>query len=191
METQVLFIQGGGAGAHDADRLLMESLQKALGNGYRVRFPLMPNEDDPKYEAWKAAIEARLTELSGPIVLAGHSLGGFLLLKFLVETRLPPDLAGLFFIAMPFVSESEGWQFPDMALPEGFAEKISGVPTFLYHSRDDEVAPFEHLDLYRARLVHATLRVFDGRGHQFQNDLGAVADDIRRLKPILSRATLP
>jgi uncharacterized protein len=192
MDTQVLFIQGGGEGAYDADRLLADSLQRTLGHGYRVRCPRMSDEDDPQYDAWKTGIEAGLTEMRGAIALVGHSLGAFLLVKFLVETKLPPDLVGVFLIATPFVSESEGWQFPDMALPKEFGEKLSGVPTFLYHSRDDEVVPFEHLALYRARLPPATARVFDGRGHQFRNDLTEVADDIKDcVRPDLSRAALP
>ena len=60
----MLFIQGGSEGAYEADRLLADSLQKTLGHGYRVRYPRMPNEDDPQYEAWKTAIEASLAEMS-------------------------------------------------------------------------------------------------------------------------------
>ncbi len=180
MATQVLFIQGGSEGAWEADRLLADSLQNALGREYRVRYPRMPDEDEPQYDAWKAGIEASLAEIRDPIALAGHSLGAFMLVKFLAETKLPVDLLGLFLIATPFVSETEGWRFPDMAPPNSFAEKLNVGTTFLYHSRDDEVVPFEHLALYRAKLPRATTRVFEGRGHQFRNDLTEVADDIRR-----------
>jgi uncharacterized protein len=179
MQTQVLFIQGGSEGAYEADRLLADSLQKALGNEYGVRYPRMPNEDDPQYDAWKTAIEASLAESRGAIALVGHSLGAFMLVRYLAETRLPPGLIGLFLIATPFVSETEGWRFPDLAPPESFAKKLNAVTIFLYHSRDDEVVPFEHLALYRARLPRATVHMFEGRGHQFRNDLTEVADDIR------------
>ena len=47
---QVLFIQGGGAGAHDDwDDKLVDSLRGALGDGYVVLYPRMPAEDDPGY----------------------------------------------------------------------------------------------------------------------------------------------
>src|SRR5258707_15728966 len=37
---QILFIQGGGAGAHDVwDGKLVESLRRELGGGYEVRYP--------------------------------------------------------------------------------------------------------------------------------------------------------
>ncbi len=45
---QVLFIQGGGAGAHDErDGKLVESLRRELGGRYEVRQPRMPEEGDP------------------------------------------------------------------------------------------------------------------------------------------------
>ena len=54
---QILFIQGGGAGAHDEwDDKLVESLRRELGDGYEVRYPRMPDEDDPSYARWSAAI---------------------------------------------------------------------------------------------------------------------------------------
>ena len=120
----MLFIQGGSEGAYEADRLLADSLQKTLGHGYRVRYPRMPNEDDPQYDAWRTAIQASLAECRGAIALVGHSLGAFMLVKFLAETKLSPNLIGLFLIATPFVSETEGWQFPDMAPPKAFAKRL-------------------------------------------------------------------
>ena len=54
-------------------------------------------------------------------------------------------------------------------------------PIFLYHSRDDPVIPFTHLAMYAAKLPQATIREFDGRGHQFENDLSEVAADILSL----------
>ena len=39
-KRQVLFIQGGGAGAHDEwDVRLVDDLQRALGDEYEVRYP--------------------------------------------------------------------------------------------------------------------------------------------------------
>jgi hypothetical protein len=47
---QILFIQGGGAGAHDEwDDKLVESLRRELGAGHEVRYPRMPGEGDPAY----------------------------------------------------------------------------------------------------------------------------------------------
>ena len=58
---QVLFIQGGGAGAHDEwDDKLVDSLRQHLGDGYEVRYPRMPGEDDPSYARWSVALRREL-----------------------------------------------------------------------------------------------------------------------------------
>jgi len=56
-----------------------------------------------------------------------------------------------------------------------------GAPIFLYHSRDDEIVPFAHMAIYAKKLPQATIRKFNGRGHQFNNDLSEVAKDITSL----------
>lgn len=66
-------------------------------------------------------------------------------------------------------------------MPADAASKLAGNwPLFFYHSRDDEVVPFEHLALYGAKLPRAAIRALDGRGHQFRNDLAEVATDINQ-----------
>ena len=49
MKPQILFIQGGGAGAHKEDGLLVAALRRCLGPDYEVRYPAMPRENDPDY----------------------------------------------------------------------------------------------------------------------------------------------
>jgi hypothetical protein len=44
------------------------------------------------------------------------------------------------------------------------------------------VIPFAHLALYAEQLPQASVREFDGRGHQFNNDLSEVAADIISLQ---------
>ena len=65
MRKRVLFIHGGGEGAHEEDRKLAASLQDALGAAYDVRYPKMPGEDSPVYEAWKERIAKELDALEG------------------------------------------------------------------------------------------------------------------------------
>jgi hypothetical protein len=48
MSVQILFAQGGGEGAHDEwDDKLVDSLTRELGDGFEIRYPRMPREDDP------------------------------------------------------------------------------------------------------------------------------------------------
>ena len=76
MTKQVLFIQGGGAGTHDDwDSKLVASLKRELGPGYDIRYPRMPNEDDPSYPAWKTALEHEIASLDDAAVLVGALAG--------------------------------------------------------------------------------------------------------------------
>lgn len=55
---------------------------------------------------------------------------------------------------------------------------------FLYHSKDDETVPFDHLAPYARLLPQATVRGIDEGGHQFNNDLAPVAKDFRNLQKV-------
>lgn len=177
-KRQVMFIQGGGEGAYEEDKRLVENLWGVLGDGYDVRYPKMPDEESPEYGSWKGRIAKELAALDGGVILVGHSLGAWILLKYLSEVEVEGPVVGLFLIAAPYVGAG-GWEVEVDALREDFATKLPvRLPVFFYHSHDDEVVPFAHLALYRAKLPQATVREFDGRGHQFGDDLSEVARDI-------------
>ncbi|MGH8240028.1 MAG: alpha/beta fold hydrolase [Steroidobacteraceae bacterium] len=180
MKKCVLFIHGAGTRAYAEDRLLADALQQALGGNYDVQCPQMPDEENAPYPAWKAEIDSRLAAMKSPVALVGHSVGGSVLLKYLCEQRTPPQIAGLFVIAAPYWGASEFWSWDEGALPADAAARLAGDwPLIFYQSRDDEVVPFAHLALYAAKLPRAAIREFDGRGHQFKNDLTEIAADIK------------
>ena len=181
MKKQVLFVHGGGQGAYEEDEKLAASLRDALGPAYDVRYPKMPDADSPGYGAWRDRIGRELATLDGEVVLVGHSLGASVLLKYLSEGNVEKPLAGVFLVAPPYWGV-EDWEVDEYALHEDFASKLpEGLPVFFYHSRDDESVPFAHLALYGEKLPWATVREFDGRGHQFGDDLSEVARDIEGL----------
>src|SRR5207237_6566195 len=99
VKKQVLFIQGGGAGAHDEwDNKLVDSLRQELGPDYDVRYPRMPKEADPRYPMWKAALAEEIAGLDDGALLIGHSVGGTILINALAETPPNRKLAGIFLI---------------------------------------------------------------------------------------------
>ena len=181
MKKQVLFVHGGGEGAYEEDKKLAASLRDALGTAYDVRYPKMPDENRPEYEAWKHQIAEELAGLDSEVILVGHSLGASILLKYLSEEKTEKPVAGIFLVAPPYWG-TEDWEVSEYTLREDFASRLpKELPVSLYHSRDDEWVPFAHLALYTAKLSQATIHEFDGRGHQFNDDLSEVARDIRRL----------
>jgi predicted alpha/beta hydrolase family esterase len=184
MIKHVLFIQGAGQGAYEEDKALAESLRHELGSGYKVHYPRMPDEDAAPYERWKQQIVSELEVMDGPVILAGHSIGASVLAKCLLEIEPPRTLAGIFLIATPFWG-GDGWLYEgyeELELPGDIAEKLpKKAQMFLYHCRDDGIAPFEHLSLYARLLPQATVREIDRGGHQLNNDLSMVAADIKSL----------
>lgn len=176
----VLFVHGAGSEGYKADRLLAESLQQSLGPEFKVRYPQMPTPDRPDYAAWKAAIAAHIADIGAPIVLVGHSFGGSVLLRSLVDTPISARIAAVVMLAAPMWGTDPDWQYDVMVLPAD-GTLPDGVPLLLYHSRDDEEVPFAHLGQYAERFPRAVTRVLDGRGHQFGNDLADVARDIQQI----------
>jgi predicted alpha/beta hydrolase family esterase len=189
MKKQVLFIHGGGGeDAYEEDGILAASLQNGLGAAYEVRYPKMPLEESAEYADWKAQIATELSTLDDEVILVAHSVGGSILLKYLTEEQVEKPIAGLFLLATPYFGGDQNWNYTGMNLPQNFAAMLPAIPRIcLYHSRDDEVVPFAHLALYAAKLLQATIREFDGRGHQFGNDLAEVAEDIRRAETTSGR----
>ena len=174
----LLFVQGGSAGAYAADAELATSLQRALGAGYAVRYPAMPNEDDPDYQAWKAEILNQLKTMGPDAILVGHSIGASVIIKLLTEEV--PAVNGVFLIATPFWHDDDFWQWKEAQLPADAAARVpKTVPLFFYHGRADESVPIAHLEMYVRLFPGATVRRLDGMDHQLKGDLSVVAEDIK------------
>lgn len=185
MIAEILFIQGAGEGAYEEDLSLANSLQRELGPDFKVAYPKMPNEANAPYVVWKTKIQKELVTASEPVILVGHSLGGSYLAKMLTETKIDKPLGGIFLLEAPFWG-GRGWLYEgykELELPQDAATKFpDDVKLFLYHARDDEIAPFSHLALYSALLPRAIIREINKGGHQLNDDLSIVAKDIKELQ---------
>jgi predicted alpha/beta hydrolase family esterase len=141
----------------------------------------MPNEDAPEYPDWARAISEELAALGDDAILAAHSLGASMVIKFLVEGKNPRPLAGVFLIASPFWGDGN-WQWPEVELPANARTHLTSAgPLFFYHGSDDEIVPEAHLDLYKKAFPDAEVQRLSGRDHQLNDDLSEVAADIRSL----------
>src|ERR1700750_1625979 len=104
MTRQLLFVQGGGRNAQDEwDSKLVESLERELEPDYEIRYPRMPDEDDPKFAGWKAALRNELEKLDDGAILVGHSIGATILVHSLAEDPPERPPAGIFLVSMPFI----------------------------------------------------------------------------------------
>ena len=181
---QILFIQGGGAGVHDGwDDKLFESLKRELGEGYEVRYPRMPDEGNPSYARWAPAIHRELADLDEGAVVAGHSVGGTILINALAEQATERDLAAVILISAPFVGRG-GWQSDELELPSDLGARLPrGVLVHVFHGLDDETAPPLHAELYARAIPQAQVHRLPGHDHQLNNDLSEVAKAIRTMPP--------
>jgi uncharacterized protein len=166
MTERVVFVHG--AYGYDEDAVMAASLRDHLGSGYEVVYPRVPDEDPD------------LTEVIGdePVVLVGHSAGGFTLVEHLAHGRVRAPVTALCLIAAPFPGADPDWTFEGWELPDDLSPLPDRV--FLYASEDDAVVPFAHRDRYAAAIPQAEVRTTAG-GHQLGDDLRVVADDIRRV----------
>jgi pimeloyl-ACP methyl ester carboxylesterase len=178
--TVILFIQGGGRGAHDDwDRKLVDDLRRLLGHDYEVRYPRMPAEDDPSYARWSEAIRGEMADLDDGAVVAGHSVGGTVMIQAIAEQPPETELATIVLIAAPFVGEG-GWPGDEFELPGDLGARLPrGVPVHVFHGLDDETAPPSHADLYARAIPQAQVHRLPGRDHQLNDDLSDVAKVLR------------
>ena len=181
---QVLFIQGGGAGAHDEwDGKLAGSLRRELGNEYEVRYPRMPEEGDPGYDRWSTAIRREMAALGDGAVVAGHSVGAAILAGALAGQPPEKRLGAIVLIAAPFVGEG-GWPSDEFELTGDLGAKLPpGVRVHVFHGLRDETVPPSHAGLYARAIPQAQVHRLTGRDHQLNNDLSEVAEAIRISSP--------
>ena len=177
----VLFVQGAGAHAHDADRALADTLAQELGDRFQVVFPRLPGEADPDTEAWKRAIAAEAHRAGAAIVVA-HSAGAANVADLMAEGRYGrdmPRLRGLFLLAPPFVGPG-GWALEGFHLDHATSrQSLDGLPLHLYFGSADATVPPAHATLYAAVFPDAAIHRLRDCDHQFAGHLGRVAHDIR------------
>ncbi|MDJ0315801.1 alpha/beta fold hydrolase [Arthrobacter antibioticus] len=181
---QILFIQGAGAGTHDDwDDKLVESLRRELEDEWEIRYPRMPDEDEPSYFLWSAAIRDEIADVNVGAVVVGHSVGAAILADVL--TGLPPTLSlgSIQLIAAPFISQ-DGWPSDDFALSDELGVKLpQGVRVDVFHGLQDDTVPPEHAYLYAQAIPQAHVHLLPGRDHQLNDDLSEVAETIRSTRP--------
>jgi pimeloyl-ACP methyl ester carboxylesterase len=185
MTRQILFIQGGGADVHDAwDHKLVTSLESELGPDAEIRYPRMPNEDDPKYTEWKPAIGGEIAKLNDGAILIGHSIGGAMLIHALAEQLPKQRLGAIILISAPFVGQG-GWPSDDIEpKPELGVRLPAGIPVHLFHGMKDETAPSKHAELYAKAIPQAQIHRLADRDHQLNNDLREVAEVVRGISAL-------
>lgn len=180
MTTQVLFVQGAGDDTFERwDSRLVSSLRRQLGKEFDVLYPPMPDPGNPKPDAWISAIKREFSRLRDGDVLVGHSFGGTMLIHALAARTAALNAGALILLASPFFGDG-GWEGKDMQLPDRLSDRLpSSLPVRIYHGTRDDTVPISHMALLANALPRAAATSVPDADHQFNDDLSAVAADIR------------
>jgi len=181
MVKQIIFFHGGGSQEdYETDAKLVASLKSKLGSGYSVHYPLLPDDGTPDLGRRKQ-INHEISASEDNVILVGHSLGASMLLACLSEVKTRKTIAGVFLLATPFWSGNKDW-VEAFKLQPNFAKQLDKkIPLFFYHCRDDEEVPFSQMAIYKQQLPWASFRDILVGGHQFNNDLTIVVNDIKSI----------
>ncbi|KKP77873.1 MAG: hypothetical protein A2271_00690 [Candidatus Moranbacteria bacterium RIFOXYA12_FULL_35_19] len=161
-------------------------LQADLGDGYEVFLPQMPCATwNAKYSEWKIWFEKSFPFLKDNLILAGGSLGGMFLAKYLSENDFPLKIKGAFLLAAPFDDKDKNINYTlgDFALPkslEKFSTQCSKI--FLYHSKDDPLVPFIDLEKYSKALPNAEKIIFEDKGHFKLKEFPEFVEKLKSIK---------
>jgi predicted alpha/beta hydrolase family esterase len=182
-QHNLIFIHCSGTQAgNEGSTPLINYLSNELGSEFNIVHPAMPSPRAPSYEAWKKTIDK--LDISETSILAGHSLGASVLLKYLAEEKPFRSFGALFLIAAPLWG-SPDWTHGDYTLPAGFAGALADIKRiFFYHSTDDEVVPFHHVEAYQASLPRASVRILEGQGHYFTKGIPILVEDMMKVSDL-------
>ncbi|MBA4058646.1 MAG: alpha/beta hydrolase [Marivirga sp.] len=181
MAKQVIFFHGGDSEAdYEADMKLVDSLKAKLGSGYSIHYPLLVNDGTPDLGRRKQ-ISHEISVSADNVILVGHSFGGSMLLACLSELKITKKIAAVFLLAPPFWQGNEDWVQP-FKLQADFAKHLNKkIPLHFYHCRDDQEVPFAHMTIYKQHIPWASFLEIAVGGHQLNNDLTSVANDIKSI----------
>lgn len=157
------------------------NLEKTLGKDFTVLSPVMPCKFNAKYREWSIWFEKLFPYIKDNVVLIGHSLGGTFLVKYLSKNNFPKRILATYLVS-PAYNEDSGHSLATFSLP-GSLEKFKkqGGKIFIYHSRDDLIAPFVNFIKYTKVLPEAEKRIFKNRGHFLQEEFPELVKDIKSL----------
>jgi predicted alpha/beta hydrolase family esterase len=159
------------------------TLAEDLGAGYEVIMPPMPNKQNAKYQEWKIWFERHFEHLHDGVILIGCSLGAMFLTKYFIENKAPFVVKMLVIMACPiqtgdFTDTSCGDFLSDVADLPKLSKKAAH--TFILHSKDDFVVPYEHALHYKAALPEAELITFEDKNHFLVSELPELLDILKK-----------
>lgn len=143
-----------------------DTIAEALGEGYDVIRPRMPNAANAKYREWKIWFDKYVPHLKDGVICVGHSLGGIFFAKYFAEHTLPVRVGALVLVAAPYNDEDAPYSLADFALPASLSGIYASThQVILMQSEDDQIVPFLDVLKYKKALPEAEVVTFTNAGH--------------------------
>lgn len=180
--TTLLFIHSAGSQAEgEGSSTLLAGLRSALPIGMTLVAPSMPEPEAPAAEPWIGQCRAAMAAIEGKFIAVGHCIGDSILLQSLSRFGIPPNLAGVVLLAVPFWGAKD-WDVPEFTLDDTAPERLSSLAhVVLMQGEADEVVAHDHPQLYRAVLPQARVRLLKGIDHEAAAAAPEVLEEVNRL----------
>jgi len=156
------------------------TLKEDMGEYFEVFMPEMPNKDFADYTEWKIMFEKVFPFLDWDVILLWHSLWATFLCKFLEENTFPVWIKKILLISWAIRDDEQEklWNFNFFL--NNFKRYEREV--CFYHSKDDFVVDFSHLQEYRNILRNSEYKIFENRGHFIDETFPEIIKDIKNCK---------
>ena len=181
MSYEILFIQGAGNLTTAQEQVIVDALRANLGDAFTITFPSIPDADEPTYRAWDDVLTTQLNNLSGKVILIGHSLGASVILKHFSMVPVPDKITGIILLGTPYW-KNQDWDVSEYVIGDEFVANLRQLKhVYFYYSLDDEVIPYTHLESYQQLLPQANWRILSGVDHSYHGAITDVIKDIQEL----------
>lgn len=181
MNYEILLIQGAGAVTRQEEQVIAEALKAKLGHNFTVLLPAIKNADHPTYQAWEETLTTNLNNLSGNVILLGHSFGASVILKHFSRAPLPGKVIGIILFGVPYWKDQH-WDISEYEIEDDCVPNLSKLNNiYFYHSTDDEVVPDHQFKSYQKLIPQAHWRVLSGVDHTYHGAIPGIIADIREL----------
>ncbi|AOM80013.1 alpha/beta hydrolase [Pedobacter steynii] len=181
MSYEILLIQGAGLVTTEEEQIIVDALRAELGEGFNIIYPPIPDADNPSYESWDGVLMAGLKELSGKVILLGHSLGASVILKHFSREPVPDNVIGMILFGAPYWKD-QNWDVSEYVIEDDFLGNLSKLDNVhFYYSTADEVIPKHHFETYQKLMPQAHYRLLSGMDHSYHKAIPNMIQDIRDL----------
>lgn len=180
MAIDLLFIHSAGSQAQGSgSSQFLAWLSAEFSTKFNIIAPLMPNPENPISEDWQAELSRLFSQLGDRAVVVGHSLGGSSVLKFLSENAVAKDIQGLFVVAAPYWGADSNWDQASFKFSSDEPAEIDKVEKmYIYHSKNDQVVPFQHQSWYSEKFPLAMAISLEGVDHIVSEPAQALIQDL-------------